>query len=76
MVTRFQGKQRPHAYLMLPAQKTFLDALEFCHIKKGINKQELQTQMRICIPGFYKRLKEEGGVSTPSAPSSEEGNHG
>jgi len=50
----FSLKQRPKKYPRLPQQQMFLDALEFCGIKKGISKQELQEKMVTCIPTYYR----------------------
>lgn len=50
-------KRRPKKYPILPQQLKFLDAIEFCGIKKGISKRELQEKMRDCIPQYYKECK-------------------
>lgn len=55
----YQFKHRPHVYPTEKQQEQFLKALEFCGIKKGIKKSELQDKMKNCLPGFFKHLKEQ-----------------
>jgi len=59
----YQLKRRPHAYPITEQQENFKDALQFCKIKKGISKAELQEKMRTCIPQYFKDLKEQEKAS-------------
>lgn len=52
-------KRRPRRYPRTKQQQKILDALEFCGIKKGISKQELQEKMADCIPQYFRDHKEE-----------------
>jgi len=52
-----QLKRRPRRYRMLPQQRRFKEALEYCDIRKGITKLELQQKMVECIPKFYKETE-------------------
>lgn len=54
----YQLKRRPRKYPRTPQQQKFLDALEFCGIKKGILKEELQEKMVNCIPQYYREHRE------------------
>ena len=56
---RYQLKHRPQAYLITQQQETFIKALQFCQIKKGMKKPELQDKMKTCIPQYFKDLKEQ-----------------
>ena len=51
-------KRRPRRYPRTPQQQKFLDALEFCGIKKGITKIELMDKMANCIPEYHREYKE------------------
>lgn len=55
----YQLKKRPREYSRLPQQQKLLDALEFCSVKKGISKRELQEKMVSCIPQYYKEHKDD-----------------
>ena len=55
----YQLKRRPRRYSRLPQQQRFLDALEFCGIKKGMSKADLQRKMVDCIPEFYREHKDD-----------------
>ena len=37
-----------------PQQQKFAKALEFCGIKKGISKRELQQKMVDCLPEYFR----------------------
>ena len=54
----YQLKRRPKEYPRLPQQQKLLDALEFCGIRKGISKKELQEKMVNCLPEYYQKHKE------------------
>ena len=54
---KLQLKKRPKGYPRLPQQQKFLDALEFCGVKKGITKEELMDKMVNCIPRYFKEKK-------------------
>jgi len=47
-------KRRPRKYLITPQQRRFIEALEFCGIKRGISKAELMVKMKNCIPQYFK----------------------
>ena len=55
----YQLKRRPGKYPRLPQQQKLLDALEFCGIKKGVSKKELQEKMATCIPQYFKEHKND-----------------
>ena len=55
----YQLKRRPREYPRLHQQQKLLDALEFCGIKKGISKKELQEKMVNCVPQYYKEHKND-----------------
>jgi hypothetical protein len=52
-------RSRPKRYKILPQQRVFIDALDFCEIKKGISKSELQKKMKSCIPKYIKEHKND-----------------
>jgi hypothetical protein len=58
MRLRFVLKRRPRAYPATQQQVNFRKALEYCEIRKGMPKAELQEKMKNCLPEFYARLKE------------------
>jgi len=51
---RFYLKKRPGQYPITPQQQKFIEAKEFCGIRKGITKAELMDKMKNCIPKFYR----------------------
>lgn len=54
----YQLKRRPKKYPRTPQQQRFLDALDFCGVKRGISKEELQEKMVRCIPEYHREHKE------------------
>ena len=58
----YELKRRPKAYPLTEQQENFINALQFCQIKKGMKKAELQDKMKHCIPQFFKDLKEQENV--------------
>lgn len=54
---------------MLPQQRRFKEALEYCGIKKGITKLELQQKMVECIPEFYKETECQSESTTQNTAS-------
>jgi len=54
MVVRFYLRKRPSTYPITPQQQKFIEAKNYCGIKKGITKAELMERMKNCIPRFYK----------------------
>ena len=66
---RYLVKRRPREYPRTKQQENFINALQFCQIKKGITKAELQEKMKTCIPQYFKDLKEQEIASElPTAP--------
>jgi len=52
-------KRRPREYPRTKQQQKFVDAADFCGIKKGITKAELQEKMKNCIPLFFKEHQDD-----------------
>jgi hypothetical protein len=54
---RMALKQRPRSYPITPQQQKFANALDFCGIKKGISKADLQIKMKECLPKYFEENK-------------------
>jgi len=57
MKFRFIVKRRPKEYRATKQQIHFKKALEYCGIRKGMSKEELQKSMKECIPEYWKKVR-------------------